>query len=317
MLPTLLSFKIKPVKSFASFITIISLTVSSCSILPEPQAPASLGANTQTNDDVDGENILPGVTIIGTTPDFGYEPISIPGGGDGGYYGGAADTPTSDGGGGSGGSTQPGSPPPCQTLTNNGQNTAIQNKFKELKSLVHDNKEHAFGTYRDASGNITFNQVVGEPGAGSVNITSQTKGIDSFTHTHYDGLNSIFSTGDLLGMANLYQQGLMKNSSTFTMNVITSQGTVYSVVITDRSAYSKFIDANFTNTAAYTEFERAYTTYNGISPTNTVEKNELGFLKLLSDAKSGLTLYKGNPDNFSSWKKISQNNGQINSTPCQ
>jgi hypothetical protein len=238
------------------------------------------------------------------------------GGGEGGWSG--------DSGGSSGGPTTPTPVPtpttPCGTLTRDGQNPQVQAKFNELKALVTDNKEHGVGISYDAAGNPIFAPVVGQPGVLGIDIATITGTMTSFTHTHYSDTRSlsIFSPFDLQAMGAFYAGGHMENPSTFTMNVITASGTAYSLAISDISAFAAFYHKTLEDPITLATFDDMYGRLYHIDPSNTVAQNEKAFLQMLTQANIGLTLYKGDANNFASWQKLSyiNNTNNSSSSPC-
>lgn len=225
-----------------------------------------------------------------------------------------------DGGGTGGGGSSPGSgsTSPCGTLVSNGQNQQIKDELNKLKALVTDNKEHGLGVSYDQAGNPVFSPFVGQSGTSGIDFTVTNCCLASLTHTHYTGLLSIFSGADIKGMAYMYTNGNTTGASNFTMNLITANGTVYALAITDTQAFNDFISSTLNNATSYNAFEFSYANLYGISSSQTVAHNEKAFLQMLTQAKTGLTLYKGDPNNFGSWQKLSydNNNNVQSSTPC-
>jgi hypothetical protein len=229
-------------------------------------------------------------------------------GGWGGWGGGVTTTPV------------PTPTTPCGTLTRDGQNPQVQAKFKELKALVTDNKEHGIATSYDAAGNPVFTSVVGQPGVLGIDIATITGTMSSFTHTHYSDSRSlsIFSPFDLQAMGAFYAGGHMDNPSTFNMNVITASGTAYSLAINDVSAFATFYTKTLKDPVSLEAFARLYGIFYRIDPANSVAQNEQAFLQMITQANIGLTLYKGDPNNLASWQKLSYNNttNTPSSSPC-
>ena len=86
----------------------------------------------------------------------------------------------------------------------------------------------------------------------------------------------------------------------------------------DASALKNFGDTWFVDGPSWTVFEGFFydNRYN-IKPTNTNEQNEQGFLNMINLSNMGLTLLKGDSNNFSSWTKIQLDAaGNVSSVPC-
>ncbi|MGI4871898.1 MAG: hypothetical protein ACRYFX_12070 [Janthinobacterium lividum] len=226
---------------------------------------------------------------------------------------------TSWGGGGGGGggasSTQPKTP--CAALTRDGQNAQTLAQMNQLKAQLNDNKEHGVATYYGVNGAPTFTSVTGTAGQLGIFNWGISAGVASIIHTHYSdpGSLSVFSEGDLQSLYILYNSGNIANVSTFTTTIITASGTVYSLAITNPTAF-----ANFGNTYDLSNLNSQliggqYTAYH-ITSTSTVTDNERWFVKMLSLLDTGLTLYKGDPNNFASWQKLTYANGTATTSPC-
>jgi len=230
-------------------------------------------------------------------------------------WGGGGGSPTTGGGGG--GAANPNQPKmPCAALTRDGQNAQVQAQLTNLKGLLTDNKEHGVATYYGATGTPTFTTATGTPGQLGIFSWSIAAGVASVAHTHYNDPNSlsVFSEGDLQALWVLYQSGNMANPSTFTSTIITASGTVYALAITNQAAFTNFGNNNGLS-SSITALTTALNGYN-ISFTNSVADNEHQFVQMLGQLNMGLTLYKGDPNNFASWQKLSYTNGTATPSPC-
>jgi hypothetical protein len=238
-------------------------------------------------------------------------PVYTGGGGPCGGGCGGSPGPSGYGGGGGGGvPTTTTSPPlspvtPCSIMHTLGADApGFIVLMNNLKTNVNSGYETGY-TYT-MTGNAVTNAIVYQSAVGVASIDLKVSSqIDGYMHSHYTGLLSVFSGSDLRAIYELYNQGRVRDVKTFSTQLVTANGTTYALMINDESALKKFGDTWFVDGPSWMVFEGFFydNRYN-IKPTNTNEQNEKGFLSMINLSNMGLTLLKGNSNNFSSWTKI-------------
>jgi hypothetical protein len=219
--------------------------------------------------------------------------------------------------------TAPNLPPknkktPCQKIVDIGKTDKTKTLFQNLKTKTNSTKE--FGEILVDNGlEITNTSVEGEAGQGGINIDLSTA-IDGFIHSHYAGLLSVFSPGDLATISGLYKNGLIKNPDTFVFGLVTASNTQYIMVIDDPVKFTTFaqqflttngqIDIKYTDNYGKFNYQS-----NNIKETNLSNANELGIVKLLANENSGLKILKGS-NNSNDWAELNIKNGLIDPKPC-
>ena len=132
----------------------------------------------------------------------------------------------------------------------------------------------------------TFDGTINSPGSTYTGNTTM-KGI---IHSHYNGLISIFTAGDL---EDLYLK--LKNypdiTDDFFIGVVTSSNTAYLLQVPDRATFIAFGDKFLSDQAKVEDFteNKIFKKYN-IQPNNSNSDNELGFLKMMTDLNMGVSL---------------------------
>ena len=69
--------------------------------------------------------------------------------------------------------------------------------------------------------------------------------IDGFAHNHFNEGYSVFSPSDLVQLYSFYTEGGIRGISKFSMHIVTSQGTAYSIAIEDETKFAAFGNSNF------------------------------------------------------------------------
>jgi hypothetical protein len=241
----------------------------------------------------------------------------------------------SGGGGGSGGAipcqgsnllvngqlpcdTLPGLPPvygwvpaqeddPCDDLILQLQNDAnFAAKFSTLNTpgVLLLNHEKGF-VIADRVGNH-YLEVEGSAVSPTIQILNLQIKTDGFLHSHYSGLNSIFSPQDLIYMAELFLNGKVKDTANFFFGVTSSYGMPYLIKITNTAKFRAFVMEVAGDEKKMKFFEKDYNDKFNYSDAGL---NEKGFLKMLKEMKAGngLTLFKGNSA-CTQWIKLTINN---------
>ena len=239
------------------------------------------------------------------------------GGNTGGSSGGSTGGSTWGGVSGPGNSATP-PKTPCAALTRDGQNVDVQAQLNTLAGLLTDNKEHGLTVTYDAAGNPVFTTATGLSGQLNLGGWTAPMGASAIVHTHFadPASLSIFSEDDLRFLWDYYTNHSPANPSTFSFTVITASGTVYSLAVTNPTAFANFANAYSLSTPSSSLITQLFDTYH-ISATNTVAQNERWFAKMLDLNNTGLTLYKGDPGDFASWQQVSfTKNSTIALLPC-
>lgn len=212
---------------------------------------------------------------------------------------------------------------PCKNADSLAVNTGFKSRLDSLKALTNQNFETGYYSTKNPDGTYTYHKQQGSPGnpyiSGTNNITTP---ISSYMHNHYTGLLSVFSGGDLQQMYYWLKNGIIADPSTFSMSLVTANGTTYMLQINDIIKFQQFGQTWLANAAWFTLFESLYTQNYGISETASNANNLSGFLRLLSEYNTGLKFFVGDNNNFSIWnpKRFQSdgtfNGGTIIDSPC-
>lgn len=228
------------------------------------------------------------------------------------------------GGGGSGGGGYPYPEPPeevdpCEKIKTIGKDSKTKALFQNLKAKTNSTKEFGEILIDNGSG-IDNLPVEGVVGVGGININYSGSQIDGFIHSHFAGLYSIFSPGDLASLSSIYANNGIKNINTFVFGLVTASNTQYIMVIDDPVKFATFaqqfllpdgtIDKTSSDLFGLVDYHKYNIKENNISPTN-----ELGFIQLLLDKNAGLKVLKGS-NNSNDWAELNIKNGVIDPKPC-
>lgn len=203
---------------------------------------------------------------------------------------------------------------PCAQADSLAKNGAFKARFNSLKDLVHEKKEYAYVYKNKITGGMDATPIEGNANEKFINFSIQDK-IDGLLHSHFDNSLSVFSASDLYAMADLYILNRMVDPSTFTLGVVTANGTQYLLKIDDMLKFSQFA-GNLVNNSTLEQYEYVYENLFGIKPKRSNANNEKDFLYYLQTTNSGLKLFKGN-STFDSWqpKKVNAS-GTVVNNPC-
>ena len=208
-------------------------------------------------------------------------------------------------------------PLPCDNYILNLQNdsTFVAN-FKSLNqaSVLDSNYERGF--YVADRNTNNYVPVQGEPNDPGINFSSVRLPLNGILPSHDNGLNSMFSPGDVYFMSQIFLSGLAKDSNNLFFGVTSNYGGPYLMKVTNTADFRKFAEK-------ITKDERSIKNFlnNNEKNFNTDDatKNEKGFLDMMNDegVKNGFTLYRGNED-CTKWTKLTRNNssGNPNETNC-
>jgi hypothetical protein len=205
-------------------------------------------------------------------------------------------------------------PDPCKQADLLETNDSFKAKMTELASKTNLNYETGFNLTNTATG-YSYSPISGSANAAmiSFNLTSP---IDGFIHSHYTGTFSTFSGSDVKAIFDIYQNGLMNDPNTFTAGVVTSQGTSYTMMIENLSAFLNFSQLNLTGSgfqAFEGSYDGLYDLYKNLFGKSEIEARELALLKALEG--SGIKVFKGNSA-FNDWKAVENHNNQVTNVNC-
>ena len=222
-----------------------------------------------------------------------------------------------DGGGGDEVGEEPPPPPnPCKTAKKLAKNTEFKEAFDALKSVVDAKAEGGYSFKVNGETVIDETYFQGKAGFGGIDIPLPDEKIDGIIHSHFEGLLSVFSPDDLFTISRLYKEGKMVNPSTFTIGVVTNQGTQYLLMIEDLNKFGEYSSTLLGNNKGYDQYSSIYKGF-GIRETNSSEVNEKAFLHYLELTNSGLKLLKGDAT-FSNWSRRSvDENDVVVDNPCK
>lgn len=203
---------------------------------------------------------------------------------------------------------------PCDLADSLANNADFKAKFDSLKNMTTQTKEYGYTYKNNSTAGLTTNSIEGKNGEAGIFFTLTDK-IDGIMHSHYTGLLSIFSPDDIFAIAQTYSLGKMVDPSTFTLAVVTANGTQYLLKIDNITKFNKFA-TDMVNNSTLDLYSFAYQNLYGINPGNNNDANEKAFLQYIQQTNSGLRLFKGNA-NFTEWqpKKV-DTNGNIVNNPC-
>ena len=258
---------------------------------------------------------------LGSGPRVGFPSSGIgqgEGGGCGGYH--MCQPPAGEGGGGGEpNDPNPNQTDPCEKAKTITSNPKTANLMNDLKGKTTSSSAENGYILNENNGTISETAIVGE--IGQAGIDFQVNGqIDGFIHSHYAGLLSVFSVSDIFALAQLYKNGNIKNTNTFTIGVVTASGTQYIMVIDDLTKFDSFADNLFTGNTIDTNVQNAYETIYGslfgISTSNSSAQNESNFIDYLERSGTGLKILKGSSD-FKNWGALSKDsNGNVKQQNC-
>ena len=267
----------------------------------------------------DGGSIEGSVNQIGytchTTYNYKWNCVADSGGSTGGTGGSSGGDLGGGGSGGTGGGSAPASidseletapiimqlDNPCEQMDKLAKDPSFINKMKDLQSKTNQNYESGYVIKRDGDA-LSYTSIQGDSNQGQIDFAVNDK-IDGYMHNHYTGLLSIFSGTDIRAMFQLYQGSHINRLMTFTMTVVTANGTSYALKVSDYSKFISFGNNYLSSDSSFNSFESIYSNLYNISPSNSNTNNETNFLRMLDQLDSGLKLFKGN-SNFDDWTPI-------------
>lgn len=183
---------------------------------------------------------------------------------------------------------------PCEKIKKLQADTNFKNRMALLIDAARGwSFEKCHVMYNAVSPSITnnytyenFQGTISSPESGYTGNTN----MQGIIHSHYRGLISIFSAGDL---QDLYFK--LKNypdiTDDFFMGVVTSSNTAYLLQVPDRATFIAFGDKYLADNDKISYFMKdiMLEKYN-INPDNSRTDNELGFLKMMANLNMGVSL---------------------------
>ncbi len=166
----------------------------------------------------------------------------------------------------------------------------------------------------------TYIQKLGTPGQPTIdwNLPANTLS-DGFVHSHYAGLNSIFTPEDIIFMAQVFITGHSRDTNNLFFAVTSNYAMPMMVKVGNvavfRSFCEKIVGTNGFDTDKMRIFaEKFYEKINSDNP----DTNEKEFLKLINsyEAQNGLKLYMGNSDCTNWTQRTIDSFGKVLSVTC-
>ena len=207
---------------------------------------------------------------------------------------------------------------PCVLLNKLKNDVAFKAKMTGLKNAAEQwGFEKCHTVYNDPTPNIQAGQIDKfdyEDFAGTVdkpeaNYTGNTS-MQGIIHSHYAGLVSIFSPGDLADLYNMLLNPQI--SDDFFIGLVTKKGVAYILQIPDRQAFLAFGNQYLANESKLRKFmEDKYLEKYQITADNPASTNEKAFLKMMSELGASVSLASTSfapntptfPDLFNNWTK--------------
>ncbi|WP_313096698.1 hypothetical protein [Empedobacter sp.] len=198
---------------------------------------------------------------------------------------------------------------PCEKAKSIGKNNKTIDLMKNnLKPKTSDNKEYGYVLVEENNIIHEF-PVEGKTNDKGIDLYINGK-IDGFIHSHYTGLLSVFSLDDIFGIAFLYKNGNIYNTSTFALGIVTASNTQYILVIDNISKFTSFTESimidNQINETALSDYEYFFKNMYSITPENNLSTNENNFIDFLEKSNTGLKVLKGSED-FKNWNLLNKN----------
>lgn len=218
-------------------------------------------------------------------------------------------------------------PPPQDTCSNYIQNLEVNTNFVNVMKYL--NSSTALGAPNEVGYEIRditqYNSNSYIPAAGSLsqptidwNFPANTV-TDGLIHSHYAGLNSIFTPEDVILMAQLFIANRAKDTNNLFFAMTSSYGVPNLIKVGNpaifRAFCEKIVGLNGNDNKRMRKFIDKF--YRKIDSNNS-DTNEREFLKLIKDygAENGLQFFQGN-NNCNKWTKRKVDNfGPVLSVPC-
>lgn len=144
-----------------------------------------------------------------------------------------------------------------------------------------------------------------------------TTRINGISHTHYQGLNPIFSASDISAIGILGKGGVIADKGSFSSTLITNEGNVYMLKIHDIDMFNKWAITFSSDPLDVDNLLNIVSLSFPMGPELSQSKNEENLVKMIDALGTGLKLFRGNLD-FSDWVGLKKNkeNNKIEADPC-
>lgn len=143
--------------------------------------------------------------------------------------------------------------------------------------------------------------------------------IDGLLHSHYADLNSIFSLGDVVFMAQIYLSPYARDTANLFFGVTSSYGPPMIMKVRNTTEFRNFaIKIAGANGNDFKRQEKFINKYSGKFTSLNSDTNEIDFLKMLKaeNALGAITLYRGN-STLTKWTELTIDNlNNVSSVPC-
>ncbi|MFZ4105000.1 hypothetical protein, partial [Flavobacterium sp.] len=186
---------------------------------------------------------------------------------------------------------------PCDKIKKLKKDDVFKQKMNGLKyAAEHWSFEKAHVIYNDPTPNDQISQTDNydyEDFQGNVNVPEAdyagNSTMQGFIHSHYQGLISIFSAGDL---QDIYNQMVYPDiTDDFFYGVVTAEGTAYILQVIDRDAFIAFGNKYLSDTKKKDFFmDKIYDKKYNIKTSNSKQENEKNFLIMMNDLGAGISL---------------------------
>ncbi len=186
----------------------------------------------------------------------------------------------------------------------------------DFKSIMQDlagktglDHEEGYIVTRNANGDLAYSHVSGNKGENFINFNFNTNTL-GMIHSHYDGLSSMPSPGDLYQLGRIFAsysaESRIKLSGDFILGVVSSSGS-YIFKIDNVEKFVSFYVYNLADATDRQRFESKYISQYRLTSGNASDAWENNFLKLLKDYDAGLKMYSGSNEN-KNWQEKTVNN---------
>ncbi len=222
----------------------------------------------------------------------------------------------------------------CNNLEDLANSASFHERMAELIANNSGNTEIGYWGYKNDQDQVNYpnndiDRFESNPNVMHLDPSTPQDAIDSYIHNHFNGVwpngtprktLPVPSGADLSTLYNLNRTGRIKKLNEFVM-VMTAPGdtsspdddTVYAITISNTVQFNtltpvlgespEIIDLNFAEYEVNNEYSSAL--------------NEKNLANLLKDKNYGLTLYRGDKNNLSSWTRLKpKTDGSIRETNC-
>ncbi len=207
---------------------------------------------------------------------------------------------------------------PCPQMKGIAESAQLRELFTTLKQAAANTtikREVGYLLKKQSNGTYTGPLVQGFDNEIGISIRlNQGDQIDIFAHTHYQGLLSIFSSGDLKMYHGLLSGGASQHGEELVFIVVTQHGTKYAMRISNLTKFNTFAEEYLADAEKFEKLKRDHFE-NKIEDNNSVADNEKAFLQMMVATDIGMTLFESN-DDFTEWKKLSLNGDTVVKQSC-